>query len=81
MREELLLQYVNEIKEIYDDRLVYIDFYTEIGPILNIKFISCDYELELNSLHYTDCDGDPIIEKCKQIFIKYKRHETLKKLL
>jgi hypothetical protein len=40
-----------------------------------------DYEIEIKSLHYTDPDGDQVIKRCKELFIKYVRDYNLEKIL
>jgi len=82
MQHELILQFTEEIKLLYPSNIVYIDLYTyENGPILKIDFGHSAYELELNSLHYTDPEGDLIIEQCKKIFLQYRRQHTLQQLV
>lgn len=82
MQKELILQFTEEIKLLYPSNIVYTDLYTyENGPILKIDFGHSAYELELNSLHYTDSEGDLVIEQCKKIFIQYRRQHTLQQLV
>jgi hypothetical protein len=85
MTKELILQFTEEIKKLYPSNIVYIDFNYKsdvtTGPILIIDFGHSSYELELSSLHYTDSEGDLIIEQCKKIFIQYRRQHTLQQLV
>jgi hypothetical protein len=82
MTKELILQFTEEIKKLYPFNIVYTDLYTyDNGPILKIDFGHSAYELELNSLHYTDSEGDLIIEQCKQIFLQYRRQHMLQQLV
>ena len=82
MQHELILQFTEEIKLLYPSNIVYTDLYTyDNCPILKIDFGHSAYELELNSLHYTDSEGDLIIEQCKKIFIQYRRQHILNDLV
>ena len=82
MQHDLILQFTEEIKLLYPSNIVYTDLYTyENGPILMIDFGHSAYELELNSLHYTDSEGDLVIEQCKKIFLQYRRQHTLQQLV
>ncbi len=81
MHHKLILQFTEEIKLLYPSNIVYTDLYTYNGPILKIDFGRSAYELELNSLHYTDPEGDLIIEQCKQIFLQYRRQHMLQQLV
>jgi hypothetical protein len=81
MQHKLILQFTEEIKLLYPSNIVYTDLYTYDGPILKIDFGHSAYELELNSLHYTDTEGDSIIEQCKQIFLQYRRQHILQQLV
>ena len=82
MTKELILQFTEEIKKLYPSNIVYTELYTyDNGPILKIDFGHSAYELELNSLHYTDSEGDLIIEQCKKIFLQYRRQHMLQQLV
>lgn len=83
--KKLLSQFLDEIKLLYPSNIVYIDYNYKSdntsGPILIIDSGHSAYELELNSLHYTDSEGDLIIDQCKQIFIQYRRQHMLHQLV
>jgi hypothetical protein len=82
MTKELILQFTEEIKKLYPSNIVYTDLYNyDNGPILMIDLGHSAYELELSSLHYTDTEGDLIIEQCKKIFLQYRRQHTLQQLV
>jgi len=82
MDQKLILEFTEEIKLLYSSNIVYTDLYNyDNGPILMIDFGHSAYELELNSLHYTNTEGDLIIEQCKQIFLQYRRQHTLQQLV
>ena len=83
--KKLLSQFLDEVKLLYPSNIVYIDYNYKSdntsGPILIIDSGNSAYELELNSLHYTDSEGDLIIEQCKQIFLQYRRQHMLHQLV
>jgi hypothetical protein len=87
--DQLINQFLNEIKLLYPKNIVFIDYHYKsdvtklipIGPILIIDFGHSSYELELSSLHYTDSEGDKVIEQCKKIFIQYRRQHMLHQLV
>jgi hypothetical protein len=84
MEDKLIKQFVDEIKLLYPNNIVYLDYNKSDltnGPILIIDFGDSAYELELSSLHYTDPEGDKVIEQCKKIFIQYRRQHTLQQLV
>ena len=89
MEHKLINQFLNEIKLLYPSNIVYLDYHYKsditnlipIGPILIIDSGHSAYELELSSLHYTDSEGDLVIEQCKKIFIQYRRQHTLQQLV
>jgi len=89
MEHKLITQFVDEIKLLYPTRIVYLDYhyksditnYIPLGPILIIDSGHSSYELELSSLHYTDTEGDLVIEQCKKIFLQYRRQHTLQQLV
>jgi hypothetical protein len=83
MEHKLINQFLDEIKLLYPNSIVYIDYINE--PILIIYpppyYENSSYEIELSSLHYTDSEGDTIIEECKKIFIQYRRQHNLEQLV
>ena len=89
MEHKLITQFVDEIKLLYPTRIVYLDYHYKsditnqipVGPILIIDSGHSSYELELSSLHYTDTEGDLVIEQCKKIFIQYRRQHMLHQLV
>lgn len=83
MTKKLLSQFLDEIKLLYPNNIVYIDYKSDLttSPILIIDLGHSSYELELSSLHYTNSEGDLVIEKCKQIFIQYRRQHILHQLV
>lgn len=89
MEHKLINQFLDEIKLLYPSNIVYLDYHYKsditnqipVGPILIIDSRHSTYELELSSLHYTDAEGDSVIEQCKKIFIQYRRQHTLQQLV
>ena len=83
--KKLLSQFLDEVKLLYPSNIVYIDYNYKSdntsGPILIIDSGNSSYELELSSLHYTDTEGDLVIEQCKKIFIQYRRQHMLHQLV
>ena len=84
MNKSLLSQFIDEIKLLYPNNIVYLDNKSDLiinGPVLIIDFGDSAYELELSSLHYTDPEGDKVIEQCKKIFIQYRRQHNLNQFI
>lgn len=83
MKHKLISQFLDEIKILYPNNITYIDYDCKSikGPVLIINFENSTYELEISSLHYTDSDGDVIIEQCKKVFLQYRRQHNLEKLV
>ena len=89
MEHKLINKFLDEIKLLYPNNIVYLDYHYKsdvtnlipIGPILIIDSGHSSYELELSSLHYTDTEGDLVIEQCKKIFLQYRRQHMLHQLV
>jgi hypothetical protein len=85
MEHKLINKFLDEIKLLYPSNIVYLDYHYKsdltTGPILIIDSGHSSYELELSSLHYTDSEGDLVIEQCKKIFIQYRRQHMLQQLV
>jgi hypothetical protein len=89
MEHKLISKFLDEVKLLYPSNIVYLDHHYKsdvtnlipIGPILIIDLGHSSYEIELSSLHYTDSEGDLVIEQCKQIFLQYRRQHMLQQLV